>query len=118
MAAILEPLLHFVTAAQAAAPIINPIGTPLPAGLPTDKVINGLYDTILKLLTNAAGGTALLYIIWHGIGYISAGGSPEKVKAARAGVINGIIGIVIVLTAYAIIRFAASVAITINNAVK
>jgi threonine/homoserine/homoserine lactone efflux protein len=61
------------------------------------------------------GALAVIYLIWAGIQYIQAGGDASKAKAARASIINAIIGIVVILSTYTIIRFAGSIA---NNIVS
>jgi hypothetical protein len=56
------------------------------------------------------GALAVIYLIWAGIQYIQAGGDASKAKAARTSIINAIIGVVVILSAYTIIRFASSIA--------
>lgn len=60
------------------------------------------------IITIIAGITAVLYLIYSGILYITAGGSADKAKAARQGIINAIIGIFVITAAFAIIRLAIS----------
>jgi len=56
-----------------------------------------------------AGVLALLYLIWSGIQYITSAGNPDKAKGARAGIINAIIGIIVIVAAYFIIRVAVGI---------
>jgi len=66
----------------------------------------GLGAKLFDFLVLAAGIAAVIYLIWYGIQYITAGGSPEKVKAARTGVINTVIGIVIIFCAFGLVTLA------------
>lgn len=45
---------------------------------------------------------AVIYLIYSGIIYITAGGNPDAAKKGQQGVINAIIGIVIIALAYVI----------------
>lgn len=51
---------------------------------------------------------AFIYLIMSGVKYITSGGDAGKATEARNGVINAIIGIVIVLLAFTIMRFAGT----------
>jgi len=77
--------------------------------------VTKLGGDILNTLTLIAGTAAVLFLIWYGIQYIMAGGSPDKAKAARAGIVNAVIGIIIIAAAYGIIRLATTIAATINS---
>ena len=64
--------------------------------------------TIAKIINVAMGLlgiVAVLIILLGGFKWMTAGGSDEKVKEARKLIISGIIGLVIILTAYAIANF-------------
>ena len=73
----------------------------------TGSVIDGLFAL--------AGVAAVIYLIWAGAQYILAAGTPEKSKQARAALINAVIGVVIVVSAYAIIRVGFSLGSFITN---
>lgn len=60
---------------------------------------------ILNWITWIAGFLAVIYLIYSGILYITAGGDAEKATKGRTGVINAIIGIVIILLAILIIAW-------------
>lgn len=52
------------------------------------------------------GGLAfLLYFIWGGIEWITAGGDQEKIKTAQNKLTQGIIGLAILAASYVIIKF-------------
>ena len=56
---------------------------------------------------------AFIYMIINGIKYITAGGDAAKATEARQGVVNAIIGIVIVVAAYFLVSFAFSLGSTL-----
>jgi len=51
---------------------------------------------------------ACLYVIYAGYRYISSQGSPEKTKAARAGMVAVITGIIVIILTYTLIRVTQS----------
>lgn len=52
-----------------------------------------------------SGLAGVIYLIWAGIKYITAGGDPAKVEAAQKQIVSAIIGLAIVILAYTLIRF-------------
>jgi hypothetical protein len=71
--------------------------------------INNLTRSATDVIGIVAGALAVIYILWYGVQYILSGGSADKTKAARQGIINGVIGIAIITAAYAFIRFAVAI---------
>ena len=82
-----------------------------------DAQLAEIFKKATLLLEQIALALAVIYLIYAGVQYITSGGSPDKAKAARAGIINAIIGIVVIVASYAIIRFGVSIGITVNDAV-
>lgn len=77
-----------------------------PGGLPkgnTDAQIQSILTTIFGF----AGAMALLVIVVSGFRYILSGGEPEKVSKAKNGVIYALVGLLLVITAQAIVSFVA-----------
>jgi len=67
----------------------------------------GLISTILDLLFALSGVVAVFYIIWGGYQYIiSAGG--ETAENAKKTITNAIIGLIIIIAAWAIVSFVLS----------
>ncbi len=65
-----------------------------------------LSDTVSKVLNIifwVATIMAIIYLVMSGINYITAGGDPEKADGARKGIVNAIIGLVIIALAYVIV---------------
>ncbi len=76
----------------------------------------GIVGQALTIGTAVAGGIAVLYVIWAGVQYIMAGGSPDKTKAARARIVGAVVGIVLIMATYAIIRFAIAAGRLVDTA--
>ena len=60
---------------------------------------------ILQVVLSFLGLIALIIIVYGGFMWMTAGGAEEKVKKAKDLMINGIIGLVIIILAYAIASF-------------
>jgi hypothetical protein len=73
------------------------------------------FARIIDLIGLFVGFIAVLMLIYSGFLYITAGGDDAKTKKGRAGIINSIIGIVIIVAAYTIVRFAVTGAVFVNN---
>lgn len=89
---------------------ITPVGSADPSGSTNATgLISNLTDNLVGFLFLIGGILAVIYLLWSGLQYITAGGSPDKAKVARQGIINAVIGIVIMMATFAIIRFATGV---------
>ena len=63
--------------------------------------VAGILSTIAEWFLIVAGALAIIYLIWAGIQYITgAGGGAE---AAKKQIINAVIGIIVIVLAYAIV---------------
>ena len=51
---------------------------------------------------------AFIYLIMSGVNYITAGGDAEKATKARSGILNAIIGIVVIALSFYILNFAVT----------
>ena len=72
---------------------------------------NDLRTTIAQIIRAALaflGVVAVVIIIWGGFKWMISGGADEKVTAARKLIVMGIVGLAIVLSAYAIAQFVIS----------
>ena len=72
--------------------------------------LNGLLTTGINIVSILAGVLAFFYLCWCGFLYITSAGNSDQAKKGGQGVINAIIGIVIIVMAYAIIKAAVSLA--------
>jgi TRAP-type C4-dicarboxylate transport system permease small subunit len=73
----------------------------------------GGFTTSVPTLVSSIVSTALVFIgiffmvliLWSGYEWMTAGGNPEKVTHAKERITNSLIGIIIVVSAYAISSF-------------
>lgn len=89
--------------------------TPIRPDPGSTLTLTGLVLLILNYLIFFAAVLAIIYLIWAGIQYITAGTDDEKAKKARSGIYNAIIGIVIIVLSYAIIQYVARLAGSVAN---
>jgi len=52
------------------------------------------------------GAIALVFVIWGGVQFITAGGEPDKVTKAKNTLLYSILGIIVVALAYLIVKWA------------
>lgn len=66
--------------------------------------MNILQD-VLNWFLILAGAIAVIYLVYGGILYITAGGDAEKATKGRTAIINAVIGIVIIVLALIIVTW-------------
>ena len=71
----------------------------------TQSDLPTVIGNILKVVLSFLGLIALIIIVYGGFMWMTAGGTQEKVETAKTLMINGIIGLVIIVLAYAIAGF-------------
>ncbi len=85
--------------------------------IPTDNAdaattFNEVFGQIVGVVLTIAALVAFFYLIVSGFQYITAGGDAAKAQTARQGVINALIGIVIILVSYLVLRYVGTL---LNN---
>lgn len=68
----------------------------------------GLVNTVATWIFAIAGVVAFFYLIYSGFLYLTAAGNPDAAKKGQQGIINAIIGLVIIFLAFAIVRAVTS----------
>lgn len=81
----------------------------------TTTTFGALASSVIKIILWIAAVAAILYLLWSGVMYITAGGDDDKATSARKGIINAIIGIVVVVGAYYIFSASSSLGSNINT---
>ena len=66
--------------------------------------VSTLFSKTTGTIALIAGIIAFIYLIYSGILYLSAAGNPDSAKKGQQGIINAIIGIIIIVAAWAIIN--------------
>lgn len=67
--------------------------------------LENLITTIVEVVLLVAGILAVVYLIYGGLMYITAGGEAEKATKGRTAITNAIIGIIIIAASLAIYKF-------------
>lgn len=73
------------------------------------SLISSIGNQVLNIFLVIVAIIAVLYLVFYGYQYITAGGDPEKATKARGGILNAIIGIVVITLAFTIVHFAVNV---------
>lgn len=85
------------------------------AGLPTGDVRTTIA-VIINVAMGLLGIVAVVIILVGGFKWMTAMGNEENVKTAKKLIFQGVIGLVIILSAYAIASFVLTSIITATNA--
>jgi hypothetical protein len=75
------------------------------AGLGTNRTLPQTIASIINVALGLLGIVAVVIILIGGFQWMTAGGNEEKATGARKLIFAGIIGLAIILSAYAIARF-------------
>lgn len=79
--------------------------TPNSAGSQTLFGDGGVFETIANTLLLITGAVSVIMLIVGGFRYVVSGGSESGVKGAKNQILYAIIGLVVTLLAFAIVRF-------------
>ena len=93
-----------LVSAQASLGLEVPTGT----GLGT-RDLKDLIVTIVNILLGFLGLIAVIVILYSGYRWLTAGGNEENVSVAKKVLINGVIGLVIILSAFGIVAFVINI---------
>lgn len=93
------------------------IGQQLGQNLPHVQANSTTLDMILNVVYMVAGALAVIFIIIGGIHYITSAGEPGKITKAKNTIIYAIIGLIIVILAFAITNYVIGTLgkIDVNN---
>lgn len=69
---------------------------------------NQIFGRVVGLLLTLAAVIAFIYLLIAGFQYITAGGDAAKAQTARQGIINALIGILVILVSYLILRYVGT----------
>ena len=75
------------------------------AELQTDKALPEIIGTILNVIIGFVGVIFLVLIIYGGFMWMFAGGKEDRATKAKGAMVNGAVGLIIVLAAYGILKF-------------
>jgi len=72
--------------------------------------VNGLFKNAANILTFLIGAISVLMVMWGGFQYTISRGDSAKVKGAKDTILYAVVGVVVSIVAYAIIKFVATTA--------
>ena len=99
-------MLPLAVRAQSINVYLNELATPL-GNLPTTD-LRIIIANIIRIALGLLGIVAVVIILIGGFTWMTAGGSEEKVEKAKAWIGYGIVGLAVILSAYAIATFVIS----------
>ncbi len=67
--------------------------------------LTGVIGQAITLAFGVAAIVAVIYLIIGGFSYVTAGGNPEAVEAAKTTIVNAVIGLLVILASYLIVNF-------------
>ncbi len=67
--------------------------------------IGGVIGNAIGIAIIIAAVLALIYLIWGGISWITSGGDKTALEGARGRITNAIVGLIVVVAAWAIFQF-------------
>lgn len=76
-----------------------------PASLPRPGADNDAISTVLSIVFAFIGAVALVIITVSGLRYITSAGDPQKAAGAKNGIIYALVGLVVAISAEAIVGF-------------
>lgn len=94
--------LPLVAGAQFQPP--NSGGTGLPGNTTQDSTASGFILKIINIALAIAGLIAVLFLIIGGFRYITSAGNEETAEKAKKIILNSIIGIVVIILSFVIVR--------------
>jgi hypothetical protein len=69
--------------------------------------INAIFSAVTNALMFLIGAIAVIMLIIGGLRFITANGDAKQVETARNTVLYSVIGLIVAMTAYAIVKFVA-----------
>lgn len=76
-----------------------------------DKDVNQVIQDLVGLILQYVAGIALLVLVCAGVYHMYAGGDPGKEKRAKQAITYTVLGLLVILLSYAMIRAVQDVAV-------
>ena len=84
--------------------------------VPSTATFDSVVIRIIDIALFVGGGIAVLYLIYGGVTYVTAGGDQEKATQARTIIVNAIIGVVIIALALTLVTWVGGALSGVTNA--
>lgn len=78
------------------------------SGVPTISCLEPLFANIVTVITSFAAIALFIMLVYGGYKYLSSGGDPKKAEAAKSTLTYAMIGFVLIIGAFLIIRVISS----------
>ena len=88
--------------------------TGVKCGGTADNTVGGILITIINWALGLAGLVAVAFLIYGGFVYIFSGGNLTKAEDGKKAVFNALIGLVIIILSYVIVRIVVG---TVNSGI-
>jgi hypothetical protein len=75
------------------------------AELPRPRLSQGNFTNGVRVFLGVAGAVAVIVVTYGGFKYVTSNGNPQEVSKAKNTIIDGIIGLAIIMTAFGIVSF-------------
>lgn len=75
-------------------------------GLPRAHATNGELSSILQVVIGIIAAISVLFVVIGGLRYVLSDGDPQKATRARETIIYALVGLLIAITAEALVAFA------------
>jgi len=69
----------------------------------TNTTLDGLLGTLVNWVALIAGIVAFFYLVYSGFLYLTSAGNAEQSKKGGAGILNAVIGIIIILLSWVLV---------------
>lgn len=79
-------------------------------GAPTISSLSDIIrivENLIRILIAISGALAVILILAAAVYYVISGGDPSKIKRAKDILLNTVIGLVLIISAYAIVTYIA-----------
>ena len=73
-------------------------------GVATIQSLQTLFTNVLSVIVALAGVALFIMFVVSGFSFIFSGGDPKKLEQARGTLTNAIVGLVVIVAAYLILR--------------
>jgi len=73
-------------------------------GTGNNVTLAAIVNRVVQFLIPVAGIILLLVLIWGGYDYMMSGGTPDKIKSAQAKLTTAIIGFILLITSYILVK--------------
>jgi hypothetical protein len=81
-----------------------PLPTPDAPDVASIQSLQGLFTNIISVIVALAGVALFIMFVVSGFSFLFSGGDPKKLEQAKGTLTNAIIGLVVIVAAYLILR--------------